>query len=103
MQIFKAFVILIVGVFPLVIAATANAAECKFKFCAGRAGTGPKSHVITNENRQRLGDFYDPGPTLPRIQIRDNERRIIGYIEKGSGRITNTSRQEIGNIESLLK
>ncbi len=102
MQIFKAFVILIVGVFPLVIAATANAAECKFKFCAGRADiSGPSTRVITNTARQRLGDIYDPGGDR-RVQIRDNNLRILGYIEK-DGTITNTNRQHIGTIEQLLK
>ncbi len=100
MQIFKTFVILIVGVFPLVIAATANAAECKFKFCAGRADTsGPSTRVITNTARQRLGDLYHPGGDR-RVQIRNNARQILGYIEK-DGTITNTNRQRIGTLEQL--
>ncbi len=50
---------------------------------------------ITNTHRQKVGDLYSvPGQ---RTQIRDNSRRIIGYVER-SGRITNTHRQKKGQL-----
>ena len=50
---------------------------------------------VTNTHRQVKGDLYNPG--TGRIQIRDTSRRIVGYIER-SGRITNTNRQKIGEV-----
>lgn len=51
---------------------------------------------ITNTHRQIIGDLYTPVPGQ-RTQIRDTHRRIVGYIET-SGRIINTKRQKIGEI-----
>ena len=51
------------------------------------------SWTITNQHRQRLGDIYNPG--TGRLQIRNNHRQIIGYIER-DGTVTNTSRQRDG-------
>ena len=76
------------------------AAACSFKFCKDRASVStPTRSYITNARRQRVGDLYDPGHGR-RIQIRDNHRRILEYIER-SGRITNPSRQRVGSIEAL--
>lgn len=108
MRFFKALLLTItLPVALLMLAVTTNPADARcFKFqndCGASASTPtPSTRVITNTARQRLGDLYDPGPGR-RLQIRNNARQILGYIEKPSGRITNTSRQEIGNIESLLK
>jgi hypothetical protein len=53
----------------------------------------PTRTYITNTHRQKVGDLYSvPGQ---RTQIRDNHRRILGYIET-DGTITNTNRQKIG-------
>ena len=80
--------------------ASPASAKCSFKFCKDRASVStPTRSYITNARRQRVGDIYDPGHGR-RIQIRDNHRRIIGYIER-SGRITNTRRQPVANIETL--
>lgn len=101
-QIIAPLVGLIVGLSLLMLTATAPlAGECQFKFqnCGARA-TGPTTRVITNINRQRLGDLYTPVPG-ERTQIRDNNLKILGYIEP-SGRITNTNRQEIGSIKGLF-
>ncbi len=94
-------------ILAMILIATPVTAEARcFKFqrdCGASTSTPtPSTRVITNTARQRLGDLYDPGPGR-RLQIRNTARQILGYIEKPSGRITNTSRQEIGNIESLLK
>ena len=101
-RILKALAMLTFGVALLAISATANAAECQFKFCVGLADTsGPSTRVITNTARQRLGDLYHPGGDR-RVQIRNNSLRILGYIEK-DGTITNPARQRVGTIEDLLK
>jgi hypothetical protein len=55
------------------------------------------SWAITNTSRQRLGDIYNPGHGR-RLQLRNNDRRIIGYIER-DGTVTNTSRQRIGTLD----
>ena len=54
------------------------------------------SWAITNKHRQRVGDIYNPG--TGRLQIRNNSRQIIGYIER-DGTVTNTSRQRVGTID----
>lgn len=65
-------------------------------YCKDKA---PTRSYITNTHRQIVGDLYDPGHNR-RIQIRDTDRRIIGYIER-DGSITNTNRQPVGSIEAL--
>jgi hypothetical protein len=76
----------------------ANSA-CVMSYCKDRSSvTSPapgERQVITNNRRQRVGDVYNPG--TGRIQIRDAQRRIIGYIEP-NGWITNIRRQKIGEI-----
>jgi hypothetical protein len=49
------------------------------------------SWAITNKHRQKVGDIYNPDHNR-RLQIRNNHRQIIGYIER-DGTVTNTSRQ----------
>lgn len=56
-----------------------------------------RTYDITNDRRQKLGSIYDPG-TGDRLQIRDNQRRIIGYIEK-DGTITDSRRRKVGEID----
>lgn len=89
------FLILAVGAF--VALASPAEAECRFKFQCSRTVESPKVYPIANAHRQRLGDIYDPGHGR-RLQIRDNHRRIIGFIER-DGDITNTHRQKIGKVE----
>lgn len=43
-----------------------------------------------------VGDIYNPGHGR-RLQIRNNHRQIIGYVE-ADGTVTNTRRQKIGTI-----
>lgn len=71
---------------------------CLTSACVDRSTTTsvPTRTYITDDKRRRVGDLYDPGNGR-RIQIRNTQRQIIGYIEPG-GRITNTRRQEIGEI-----
>jgi len=66
---------------------------CEYRFCRDRV-TVTKTSPITNMRRQRVGDLYNPGHGR-RIQIRDNRRRIIGYIE-ADGDVTDTRRRKIG-------
>jgi hypothetical protein len=56
---------------------------------------------ITDDRRQRLGDIYNPGHNR-RLQIRDNHRRIIGYIEE-NGALTDTRRKKVGAVEELMR
>ena len=57
-------------------------------------------HKITNDRRQVIGDVYDPGHGR-RLQIRDNRRNIVGYIER-DGTVTDSRRRKVGAIEKLL-
>jgi hypothetical protein len=66
-------------------------------YCKDKA---PTRSYITN-SRQIIGDLYDPGHNR-RIQIRNNSRQILGYIER-DGTITNRSRQKVGTIERLSR
>jgi hypothetical protein len=85
-------------------------ASCEWSWCVGHtiaapsskpsaASTAPQRSFITDTRRTRIGDLYAPSPGR-RVQIRDNRRNILGYIEP-SGRVTDTRRQEIGNIGNL--
>ena len=70
----------------VVLAATSPAkAACIMSYCKDRAtATTPapgERRAITNTSRQRLGDVYNPSHGR-RVQIRDNSRRIIGYIDR---------------------
>ncbi len=71
---------------------------CDFKFCQHRQDRTPSRHYITNTHRQIIADLYDPG-TGGRIQIRNNHRQILGYIER-DGTITNRHRQKVGEIQT---
>ena len=68
-----------------------HALSCTNMFC------GPKARKITNERGQQRGDIYNPGHGR-RLQIRDNRRRIIGYIER-NGTVTDTRRRKIGRVK----
>lgn len=68
-----------------------DAFSCTNMFC------GPKARKITNERGQQKGDIYNPGHGR-RLQIRDNRRRIIGYIER-NGTVTDTRRRKIGRVK----
>ena len=57
-------------------------------------------YKITNDRRQVIGDVYDPGHGR-RLQIRDNQRRIIGYLER-DGTVTDSRRRKVGKIGELI-
>ena len=91
--------VLILAAFAVALSAAPASAACIMSYCQDKAATAPApstSWVITNPSRQRLGDVYNPGHGR-RLQLRDNDRRIIGYIER-DGTVTNTRRQRIGTI-----
>ncbi len=54
---------------------------------------------ITDDRRRQIGDFYDPGHGR-RLQLRDKDRRIIGYIER-DGDITDRNRRKLGTLEDV--
>ena len=87
----------------VILAGPATAGGCDY-YCRKNGGTAATStpapstaRAITNTSRQIIGDLYSPGHGR-RIQIRDTDRRIIGYIE-ADGSITNTHRQKVGTLE----
>jgi len=79
-----------------VLLATPASAACVLSYCKDGATT---RSYITNTHRQIIGDLYSPRGGQ-RIQIRNNRRQILGYIEN-DGRITNRRRQPVANIEAL--
>ena len=89
------------AILAVVMATSPASARCIMSYCKDRAETvspvPSTSWAITNTSRQRLGDIYNPGHGR-RLQLRDNDRRIIGYIER-DGTVTNTHRQKVGTIE----
>ncbi len=87
---------LIFTTLAVLLATSPASARCIMSYCKDRA---PSRAHITNTSRQIIGDLYDPGRNR-RIQIRDTDRRIIGYIER-DGRITKSSRQPAASIEAL--
>lgn len=91
---------LILAALAVALAASPAAARCfKFQRDCGASSSTPKTYPITNTHRQRTGDIYDPGHGR-NIQIRDNYRRILGFIER-DGTVINTHRQPVGSIENL--
>ncbi len=87
----------------VILAGPATAGGCDY-YCRKNGGTAATSTpapstswAITNTSRQRLGDVYNPGHGR-RVQIRDNSRRIIGYVER-DGTVTNTHRQKVGTLD----
>ncbi len=84
-----------------VVMASPATAGCLISYCKSdsAASSTPSTRAITNTHRQRIGDIYNPGAGR-RVQIRDTDRRIIGYIER-DGSITNTNRQPVANIGTL--
>ncbi len=83
----------------LVLASPEAFARCIMSYCKDSSTASPApstSWAITNTSRQRLGDVYNPGHGR-RLQLRDNDRRIIGYIER-DGTVTNTHRQKVGTL-----
>lgn len=56
------------------------ARSCEWKYCQNQIVGDNPVRPITNTHRQRVGDIYDPGHG--RLQIRNNSRQIIGYIER---------------------
>ena len=94
--------VLILVAFAVALSASTASARCMMSYCKDGAATtstpAPStSWVITNTSRQRLGDVYNPGHGR-RLQLRDNDRRIIGYIER-DGTVTNTHRQKVGTLD----
>ncbi len=84
----------------VVMATSPASARCIMSYCkdSSTASTStPTRSYITNTHRQKVGDLYDPGHGR-RLQIRNNHRQIIGYIEH-DGTVTNTSRQPVAEIE----
>ncbi len=86
----------------MILIAVPVAAEARcFKFqndCTESTSTPTRSYIV-NTHRQKVGDIYDPGHGR-RLQIRNNHRQIIGYIER-DGTVTNAHRQEVGTFEGL--
>lgn len=68
-------------------------AKCTFNICAGERAK------LLDSRKLRVGDIYNPGHGR-RLQIRDNRRRVLGYIES-SGKITDTRRRKVGSIGAL--
>ena len=86
----------------VLLASPATAGGCVMSYC--QEGASTRSYVRNNWNngRQIIGDFYRPSGHNRRIQIRNNSRQVLGFIEP-SGRITNRSRQEVRTIDELMR
>jgi hypothetical protein len=89
---------LIFTILAVLLLASPASAACVLSYCKKDA---PTRSYITNPSRQIVGDLYDPGHGR-RVQIRNNSRQILGYIER-DGTITNRSRQKVGTIERLSR
>ncbi len=93
--------VLILAAFAVALSAAPASATCIMSYCKDGAVTAststPTRSYITNTHRQKVGDLYDPGHGR-RLQIRNNHRQIIGYIEH-DGTVTNTHRQKVGTLD----
>ena len=87
-------------ILAVILASPPVSAQCIMSYCKNRETTAtPTRSYITNQHRQIIGDLYDPGHGR-RIQIRDKNRKILGYIER-TGKVTDSRRREVGGIEDL--
>ena len=86
------------AVLAVFLAASPVAAKCLMSYCRDDAPETTRRN-ITDPDRRIVGDLYSPKGSR-RVQIRDNDRRILGYIER-DGKITNPSRQRVGSINDL--
>lgn len=79
--------------------------DCQYSSYLCGAIQGKNRITITEpDSRRAIFEIYDPGPGR-RLQIRSGrfmDNRILGYIEKGTGRITDTVRRPVGRIEGLF-
>ena len=94
MKVYEILLLIALAVFLVWMETSPTMGACVLSYCK-QEQTVKKRTYITNTHRQIVGDLYDPG--TGRVQIRDTSRRIVGYIGR-SGRITNTRRQKIGEI-----
>ncbi len=96
---------LVLAILAVILVTSPASARCMMSYCKDATATvspAPStSWAITNQDRQRIGDIYNPGHGR-RLQIRDTSRRIIGYIER-DGDITDKRRRKVGEIEELLQ
>ncbi len=90
--------LLTLAILAVFLAASPVAAKCLMSYCQDDAPETTRRN-ITDPDRRIVGDLYSPRGSR-RILIRDNHRRIIGYVER-DGKITNPSRQPVGSIEAL--
>lgn len=67
-----------------------------FIVVAAKEARGVERYRIYDTERNIQGDIYDPGHNR-RLQIRDKDRNIIGYIE-ADGTLTDNRRRELGHI-----
>jgi hypothetical protein len=74
---------LILAALAVALSSPEASARCLMSYCkdSSTASTStPTRSYITNTHRQKVGDLYDPGHGR-RLQIRNNHRQIIWYIE----------------------
>ena len=83
---------------PVAVLASPAEARC-YKFqndCTASTSTPTRSYIV-NTHRQKVGDIYNPG--TGRLQIRNNHRQIIGYLER-DGTITNSRRRPVAGRQT---
>ena len=66
-------------------------AKCSFNICDGKRAKTFDARGL------RTGDLYNPGGNR-RLQIRNKNLKILGYIEP-SGKITDTRRRKLGKVK----
>lgn len=88
----------VVGLLLTVFSCTAEAQEGYSERYLGKQRTYEvrKNWYAEEGGGTRVGDIYDPG--TGRLQIRNNHRQILGYIEE-DGDVTNTARQILLEID----
>ncbi len=93
MKAYEIILLIVLAVFLVWMETSPAHSACVLSHCKDKA---PTRSSVTNIHRQKVIDLYNPGHGR-RIQIRNTDRKIVGYIER-SGRITNTHRQKIGEV-----
>ncbi len=81
----------IVFFYPKSVYPLAAGERCPLGICDGKRAKTYDARGL------RMGDIYSPGHGR-RLQIRDKNLKILGYIER-SGKITDTQRRKLGEVK----
>ena len=84
------------------LATSPASAACQFKFCKNPMIDMSKPIAILDTRGVKRLEIYDPKVPTKNLRIRDARTlRVLGFIERRTGAITDTKRRKVGSVEAL--